>query len=1121
MNIEAWLKGLGLERYGKAFEENDVDAGVLGELTAEDLIDLGVTSIGHRRKLLAAIAALLGSGTSTPGLAGTRPTLSVTAAASGDAERRQLTILFCDLVDSTALSSRLDPEDLRVVIGAYLRCVAETVARFEGFVAKYMGDGVLAYFGYPQAHEDDAERAVRAGLALVEAVPAMRLRLGSELQVRIGIGTGLVVVGDLTGSGEAQERGVVGETPNLAARLQSLAMPGTVLVSEATRRLLGAAFDLEPIGPRALKGIGGEVAAYRILGVSEVTSRFEARQTDASMPIFGRDHELALLRDRWRQASSGHGRCVLVIGEAGIGKSKITRALRDEIGGDGHLSIRYQCSPYASDSPLWPAVQHLSQAAELSADETIGSRLDKLAALLRQGADNAAQDAPLLAALLGIDPGDRYPRLDLTPQQQRARTLQALVDHFTGLSGKQPVLFVVEDAHWIDPTTAELIELVLDRLADCAALVLITARPNCELGLAAHPAVTKVLLDRIERGAGEEIIDRIAERQALPREIVGEILDKADGVPLFIEELARAVLESGRLQGADADHTTGGSVSALAVPSSLHDSLVARLDRLQPIKRVAQAAACIGREFTHELLAAILPEPEAKLRDALDELAGAELIFRRGTLPTASYTFKHALVRDAAYQLLLKGQREQFHQRIAEVLRERFTETIASQPELLALHYTEAGKVELAIEYWRRAGALAVSRSAHREAVAHFGRAIELLRKLPANRQRDERELELTLAFAVPLIALHGFGSTRVEQCAAQAKVLSNKLPDGARRFAAHKVEWNSSLLRRSVPRTVRLARSLMDLADDDQDPAQLAVACRALGYSLFISGELEEASAVLARGVALADEIPDTAFAIYGEHPSIVCRAYDSQVRSLMGFPETGERLAEAAVEHARSRRHPHSLAWALVVAAHTYHEQHAPALVVRHAAEAMELSREHRLAQWLAGAEGFKGWAMCRLGDLAGLDLGEKGLRDWLATGAVLHTTVWRVALAENYLLNGEPAAARAHLGAAIAHCEGYAENYFQTELCRVEAMVSQAEGAPAGVVEQHLAKAVSIASRQRARLLELRSATTLARLWAERGQRQKALDLIAPIYESFREGFATHDLRQAQLLLVQLRS
>jgi class 3 adenylate cyclase/adenylylsulfate kinase-like enzyme len=1121
MDVEGWLQSLGLERYYQAFHDNDVDAEVLPQLTADDLSNLGVTSIGHRRKLLAAIASLRPGAVSARDPTRTGSTVaSIYPASSVDAERRQLTVMFCDLVGSTAISSRLDPEDLRDVIGAYHRCVAEIVGRFDGFVGNYMGDGVLAYFGYPQAHEDDAERAVRAGLALVEAVGALKSGAASELQVRIGIGTGLVVVGDLTGSGEAKERGVVGETPNLAARLQSLAAPGTVLVSEATRRLLGTVFELESIGPQTLKGIKGTVLAYRIGGVSAVTSRFEARQAGAVIPMVGRDQELALLLDRWREAASGRGQCVLLSGEAGIGKSKIARALRDAIEGEPHFAIRYQCSPYANDSPLWPAIQQLAHAAGFAADDRVEQRLDKLESLLRQGVEDITQAAPLVAALLGVETGDRYPPLDLTPQQRRTRTLQALVDQLAGLAGNRPVLLVLEDAHWIDPTTLELMELSLDRIADYPVFVLITARPSFDNGLGSHPRVISLMLHRMEREAGEAMICRIADGKTLPREIIGEILDKADGVPLFIEELTRTVLESELVRETETGYALDGSVSSLAIPSSLHDSLVARLDRLQPIKRVAQAAACIGREFTYELLAAISPEPEAKLRHALDELAGAELIFSRGTPPAASYTFKHALVRDAAYQLLLKGQREQLHRRIAEVLQERFGDTVASQPEFLARHYTEAGLVEPAIEFWRRAGAHAVARSAHREAVGHFRRALELLGKLPPTRLRDERELELTLAFAVPLIALYGFGSTRVEGCAARAKELSDQVADRGRRFAAHKVEWNSCLLRQPVPRTVALAWDLVDLANGSGDSAQLAVAYRALGYSLFMAGELRQATDVLSRGTTLADEIPDAKFAIYGEHPSMVCRVYDSQVRCLMGYPETSARLAEAAITHARSRNNPHSLAWALCSAGNTYWNQREPGNAARLATEALELSREHRLPQWLANAEVIKGWAMCRLGDpIDGLNLQEKGVLDWHATGAVLHTTQMRGRLAESFLLFGEPVSARPHLAAARAHCERYGENYLRAELCYLEAMLSRSEGVSPEIVEQQVTKALGIAREQQARLLELRSTMMLAQLWAERGERQKACDLLAPLYASFTEGFNTEDLRRAAILCNQL--
>jgi AAA ATPase-like protein len=807
---------------------------------------------------------------------------------------------------------------------------------------------------------------------------------------------------------------------------------------------------------------------------------------------------------------------MLLIGEAGIGKSRITRALRDEIENEPHFTIQYQCWPYAVDSPLWPVIQQLSHAASFAGNEGVGQKLDKLESFLHEGVEDITQAAPLVAALLGIEAADRYPLLDFTPQQRRTRTLQVLVDQLAGLAENRPVLLVLEDAHWIDPTTLELIELVRDRIADCSALVLITARPTFERALGAR-LHQRLVLSRMEREAGEAMILRIADGRPLPPGIIDEILAKADGVPLFIEELARTVIESGPFGGSA---TT--SLSSLAVPSSLHDSLVARLDRHQPIKRVAQAAACIGRDFTYELLAAISPEPEAKLRGALDELVGAELIFSLGTPPTASYTFKHALVRDTAYQLLLKGQREHLHRRIAEVLQERLHDTVASQPEFLARHYTEAGMVEQAIEFWRRAGEHAAARSANREAVGHFGRALDLIARLPSSRLRDERELEVTLALTVPLIALHGFGSTRVEDCAARAKALSDALPGRGSRFAAHKVEWNSCLLRQPVPRTVALARDLVELARSTEDPAQLAVACRALGYSLYIAGELRQAAEVLARGAALADDIPDDEFSVYGEHPSMVCRVYGSQAQRLLGFLETGARLGEAAVRHARLHNNPHSLAWALCVAAHAYCQQHEPAIVAPFAEEAVELSEEHRLPQWLANAELTRGWAMCHLGDPAGgLSLQEKGLQDWLATGAVLHTTQWRALLAESYHLSGETAAARPHLAAARAHFERYGENYLAAELYRLEGLLLQSEGAPAGIVEQHLAKAVRIAREQGARLFELRSATVLTRLWAEHGERQKGCDLLAPLYASFTEGFDARDLRQANALVNQLRA
>ncbi|MBV8397227.1 MAG: hypothetical protein JOZ17_00600, partial [Acetobacteraceae bacterium] len=759
-------------------------------------------------------------------------------------------------------------------------------------------------------------------------------------------------------------------------------------------------------------------------------------------------------------------------------------------------------------------------AAGLAADDDAGRKLDKLEALLCKGVDDPAQAAPLVAGLLGIEVGDRYPPLDLTPQQRRSRTMQALVDQLVGLATKRPVLLLLEDAHWIDPTTRELIELSLDRITDCSALVLITARPTSEQGLGDHPRVESLAVGRMERNDGEAIIGRIAGGRALPREVLDDILDKADGVPLFIEELTRTVLDSGALPKTDAGYTIDGQIASLAVPSSLHDSLVARLDRLQPIKRVAQAAACIGREFSYELLAAISPEPEAKLRDALDELADAELIFTRGTPAMARYTFKHALVRDAAYQLLLRGQREDLHRRIAEVLLERFPDTVASQPEFLARHYTEAGMTGPAVEYWHRAGAHAVARSAHREAVGHFERALELLTKLPPGDERDERELELRLALAVPLAPVFGTGSGKLEEIAARTKELSEKTPNHHHRFVAHRLAWNCCLMRQPVPKTADLARELMDVARNAKDPAQLAIAHRALGYSLFAAGEQRQSAETFARGVTLADRIPDSEFAAYGEHPGMVCRAYGSQASFIMGFPETGAALADAAVAHARQRLNAVSLAWALCVTGSAYSYPLEAAIAARLLTEGIEIAREHRLTQWITFGEAFKGWAIYRLGDhRAGLTALENGVRDVYATGAKFTTTLMETNIADSYLRLGDPAAARPHLAAARAHLDHYGETFVAAELCRLEALVLQTEGATRAAIEDRLDEALRIGSEQEARLFELRSATALAQLWAECGERQKAYDLLAPIYAGFTEGFHFEDLRRASSLLDQL--
>jgi class 3 adenylate cyclase len=607
--------------------------------------------------------------------------------------------MFCDLVGSTPLSTRFDPEDLREIVGAYHRCVTDTVTRFGGFVAKYMGDGVLVYFGYPQAHEDDAERSARAGLAVIDAVG--RLATPEPLNVRIGIATGLVVVGDLIGAGAAQERGVVGETPNLAARLQGLARPGTLVVADGTRRQIGTLFEIEDLGPQPLAGFAEPQPAWRVVGESGVVSRFEALRSGIT-PLVGRDEELDLLLRRWQQAKSGAGRVVLVSGEPGIGKSRLTAALSAHIESEPHTRLRYFCSPHDQDSALYPFIGQLERVAGFARDDTATTKLDKLEALLGDGAEPG--DLSLIAEMLSLSGGERFPPLDLSPQRKKERTLAALLRQLQALARRRPVLMIFEDLHWIDPTSRELLDLTVEKIAALPVLLVVTYRPEFQPPWVGQSQVTVIALNRLGRNEGVTLVHRLAGNLgALPPDIVDEIVERSDGVPLFVEELTKAVVEA----GADRGYASISAVppSSLAVPATLHASLLGRLDRLGPsAKNVAQVGAAIGRDFSYELLAAAAPLAEPELQEALHRLVEAGLVFQRGVPPTAEYLFKHALVQDTAYSTLLRGPRQALHRRIAEAMEQRFPDLVQTRPEIVALHYGEAAITDKAIIYWHLAG---------------------------------------------------------------------------------------------------------------------------------------------------------------------------------------------------------------------------------------------------------------------------------------------------------------------------------------------------------------------------------------------------------------------------------
>ena len=763
--IADWLEKLGLGQYAQHFAENDITFAILPDLTDQDFIELGVASLGHRRQLLRAIAKQDRLEQGTPG----------TGIAPRDiAERRQVTVMFSDLVGSTALSARMDPEDLREVISAYQKCVAETVRRFDGFVAKYMGDGVLVYFGYPQAHEDDAERAVRAGLELIAAVGALKSAV--QLQTRVGISTGLVVVGDLVGSGEAQELGIVGETPNLAARIQAAAAPDSLVVSEATWRLAGPAFEYEDLSLRELKGIPGTVRLWRVIGEGAARGRFDARLIRGLAPLVGRSEEIALLRHRWAYASDGDGQLVLLSAPAGVGKSRLTQAFRESLDEVRPTCLQLFGSPFHTNSAFYPFIRSLEWMSAIVRTDPPLRKLEKLEAVLRPAQAGDSDAVPLMAALLSIPFGERYPVLQINEQVQKQRTMEVIEQQVVQLTGIGPALILVEDAHWMDATSLQLLDRIIRRVVDLPVMIVVNFRPEFAPPWSELGHTTMLKLNHLSRRQVVDLIGKLTHGKALPEAIVEQIVGKAQGIPLFVEEITRSVLESGDLEESEGRYVLRHSVREFAIPPTLQDSLIARLDRLGAAKDVAFTAAIIGREFSYELIKAVSPLATEPLQEGLAHLVRSDLLGQRGTPPQAHYTFKHALIQDAAYQAVLKARRRELHRKIADILADRFPEVAESEPELLAHHYSEAGVPDRALEYWRVAAARGASGLAYVEALGHIAKAGTLIEGLPPGRERDEWELGFLVIEGPSRMALDGWDSRPAKLLYDKARATAERL---------------------------------------------------------------------------------------------------------------------------------------------------------------------------------------------------------------------------------------------------------------------------------------------------------------------------------------------------------
>ena len=1123
-DIRAWRADMGLDQYAEAFERHDLSLGLAADLSDEDLEKIGVTSMGHRKRILRAIEAIRegssGAASDVDVSAETKENLSAALSKSG-AERRQLTILFCDLVGSTALSAKLDPEEMSEVIRAYQNTVAGEIARYQGHVAKFMGDGVLVYFGYPRAHEDEAERAVRAGLDLVRSVAELSAPDGEALAVRVGIATGLVVVGDLLGDGAAQEEAVVGETPNLAARLQAMAAPGTVLIASGTRRLLGSLFELVELGPQSVRGFVEPVPVWRAVGERPISSRFEAVRGQHLTRFVGREHEIALLLDRWHQARGGEGQVVLLSGEAGIGKSRITQELTQRVRAEPHLQLHYQCSPHHANTVLYPFVQQLTYAADIAPHDPPNVRLDRVEKLLARGSQSLSRVVPLFADLLSIPIGDRYPPLDLTPPQRKSATFDALLEQLAGLASVRPTLVVFEDLHWADPTSLELWELAMPRIAKLPVLAVLTFRPEFEPPWGNPGNVTSLSLNRLGRSQATRMVAHRCQSETLPAGLLEQILDHSDGNPLFLEELTTAVLGHDLADGEGSSDALTGHQGAIAVPSSLQDSLLARLDRLTAAKDVAQFASVIGRTFDSNLLASATDKDAADLRLALDQLVEEGIVQSRGLSPVSRYEFKHALLRDAAYQSLLRSKRQQYHLKIARVLEQYFPQVVENDPEVVAHHCTEAGLSSEAAVLWERAGRRALEFSSYREAIDHLKRALALLLSLPASTERDARELDVQMALGAAWIAAKAYSAEEVRMAYKAAAELAGRVGSTEQRFASLRGLWNNHLMRLELNTAKELGEELRAVAQQSGDPEdQLVVTERGDGTVLMALGQHRQAHACFKRAISLYDPSRHRDYVRrYGEDPGIWSYVYASWTGDWLGHRDYALDAGRKAIEIARKLPTPLTLVIALADGATLHQFRRDIDATLECAEEAIALAEPLGLVQHRAWASIHRGWALAcggRTDD--GLAEIEAGLASWRDFGGLNNRTHFLNLLADACLLAGRPEAGMEALDEAeeIARRTDLHAHDAETHRRRGELHLVLGDETEA---ERAWLRAIEVAHMQGARTLELRAATNLAKFWRDQRKTNQARSLLLPIHDSFTEGFDTLDLIDARSLLDEL--
>ena len=1091
-----------------------------------------------------------------------------------EAERRHLTVMFCDLVSSTALSEQLDPEELGEVVRAYQQTSATVIERYEGYVAQYLGDGILVYFGYPTAHEDDAARAVRAGLEIISALqrpsspspfqgegrgegsgtkpsldsPHPRPLRGRrplpkgarELKVRIGIHTGPVVIGTM-GGGERQEQLALGETPNTAARVQGQAEPDTVVVSATTYQLINGLFACEDQGPQTLKGISTPLSLYRVTEERAVQSRFEAtvqKGVEGLSALVGREEEIQFLHERWQRSCTGEGQAVLVSGEPGIGKSRLMQELKERVAKDTAVCIEFHCSPYHTNSALHPVIEHLQQRLQFGRDDTEETKLEKLhhAFASNRFAKTDPLSLSLLAALLSLPQPANSPPLSYSPQKQKEKTYETLVRWLVEEAEDTAVCCLWEDLHWADPSTLELLALYLDQVPAARMLAMLVFRPEFAPPWTIRSHMTQFTLSRLGQPHVVAMIERVTDGKALPNELVQQIAAKTDGVPLFVEELTKTVLESDLVRAVNQHYELTGSASALSIPVTLQDSLMARLDRLPLAKGVAQLGATVGREFNYELLRATELLAEEKLQQGLEQLVQAELVYQRGYPPDAQYTFKHALIQDTAYESLLKRTRQEYHHQLAEVMEQQFAEQVSAQPELLAHHYTEAQLIEQALPYWLQAGQQATQEFATIEAIQHLNRGVALLNTLPDSPEWAHHELPFHLALHAPLLATSGWASPDLGRSMERAYALCQQVGETPELFG---VLMGLCMVHMGGPSRLQtsweITEQMLRVAQAQDDATLVQRAQFFMANTLFYMGDLSSTQTHLEQGLGLEAAVRDGFTEQMGVDIGVALRIYAAFTLWLQGFPEQALERSTEAVTRAQEREHPFNSAMGRELAAllHILRREVQPTMKNTEAAKI--LSTEQGSPFYLAWGSIHQGWVLGKQGHPEqGITLLEQGLSHYRAAGQGGWVPFYLGLLAQGHGQAGHVEKGLSILAEAQEMSTQRGEVWSEAELYRLTGeltlqkfkarpeqsrRIQSSEFNGEEEAEAHFHKAIEIAQKQEAKSWELRTATSLARLWQQQGKKQEAHDLLTPVYNWFTEGFDTADLKDAKTLLDRL--